>query len=169
MVRRIVAIGSAVTLVSFAALADEMSGEDVEVPPPATIVEEEAVIVEEPVTAAPPPYVSLESTSLAAGVGLSWGEGILTFEGQRHAFSVKGMSLGDVGFAKLISEGAVSNLENLADFEGTYVAVGAGAAAGLGGSVISMRNANGVVITLKSDAEGLALSLGPEGLRITLD
>jgi hypothetical protein len=111
----------------------------------------------------------MASTSLAAGIGLSWGEGVLTFEGQRHAFSVKGLSLGDVGFAKLISEGAVSNLENIADFEGTYAAVEAGAAAGLGGSVIRMRNANGVVITLTSDVEGLALALGPEGLRITLD
>ena len=120
-------------------------------------------------TAPPPPYVSMESTSIAAGIGLSWGEGVLTFEGQRHAFSVKGLSLIDLGVAKLISEGAVSNLEELSDFEGHYAAIEAGAAAGVGASVLSMRNEHGVVIHLRSDVEGVALALGPEGFRITLD
>lgn len=166
MIRRIVVMSIALSLVSLGAVkADDMGGEDIVVPPPA----QEVVEVEEPVTAPPPPYVSMESTSIAAGVGLSWGEGVLTFEGQRHSFSVKGMSLLDVGFAKLISEGAVENLASVADFAGNYVAVSAGAAAGVGASRIAMRNDNGVVIRLSSDVEGLALALGPEGLRISLD
>jgi hypothetical protein len=164
MIRRIAAMSVALTFVSFAAAkADDPGGEGIVVPPPAVVVEED------PVTAPPPPYVSLTSTSIAAGIGLSWGEGVLTFEGQRHAFSVKGLSLVDLGFAKLISEGAVSNLEALADFEGIYVAVEAGAAAGVGAAVLTMRNEHGVVIDLKSDIEGVALAFGPEGLRITLD
>ncbi len=163
MFRRIAAMSVALTFVSFAtAQADDPGGEDIVVPPPATAVEE-------PVTAPPPPFVSMQSMSIAAGIGLSWGEGILSFEGQRHAFSVKGVSLIDLGVAKLISEGAVSNLEELSDFEGNYVAVEAGAAAGVGASVLSMRNEHGVVIDLSSDVEGVVLALGPEGLRITLD
>jgi hypothetical protein len=163
MIRRIIAMSIGLTLVSFAAAqADDVGGEDIDVPPP-------AAVVEEPVTAPPPPYVSMESTSIAAGIGLSWGEGVLTFEGQRHAFSVKGLSLLDLGVAKLISEGAVSNLEDLSDFEGHYAAVEAGAAAGVGASVLRMRNEHGVIIRLKSDVEGVALALGPEGFRITLD
>jgi hypothetical protein len=163
MIRRIVAMSVALTFVSFAAAqADDPGGEDIVVPPP-------AAAVEEPVTAPPPPYVSMESMSIAAGIGLSWGEGILSFEGQRHAFSVKSLSLIDLGVAKLVSEGAVSNLEELSDFEGHYVAVEAGAAAGVGASVLSMRNQNGVVIDLTSDVEGVVLALGPEGFRITLD
>jgi hypothetical protein len=160
MIRRIAAMTIAMTFVSTAALADDMGGEDIVVPPPA---------VEEPVTAPPPPYVSLESTSIGAGIGVSWGEGWLSFEGQRHDFSVKSLSLGDFGVAKLISEGAVSNLARLDDFAGTYVAVEAGAAAGIGGSAVSMRNEHGVVISLRSDVEGVQLSLGAEGVRITLD
>ena len=163
MIRRIIAMSIALTFVSFAAVqADDVGGEDIDVPAP-------AVVEEEPVTAPPPPYVSMESMSIAAGIGFSWGEGVLTFEGQRHAFSVKGLSLIDLGVAKLISEGAVSNLEELSDFEGHYAAVEAGAAAGVGASALSMRNENGVVIRLTADVEGIALALGPEGFRITLD
>jgi len=167
MIRRIALFSLATVFVSSAAaLADDMGGEPVPVPAPAPAV---VVVEEEPVTAPPPPFVTMESRSIGAGVGISWGDGVISFEGQRHAFSVAGMSLGDLGVAKLISEGAVSNLENLADFEGTYVAVGAGASAGVGASVISMRNQHGVVISLKSDVEGVQLALGPEGLRVTLD
>ena len=164
MIRRIVAMSIALTFVSFAAVqADDPGGEDIVVPPPVVVVPED------PVTAPPPPYVSMESTSIAAGIGLSWGEGVLTFEGQRHAFSVRGLSLVDLGVAKLISEGAVSNLEEISHFEGYYAAVEAGAAAGVGAAVVTMRNEHGVVIHLNSDVEGVALALGPEGLRITLD
>ena len=164
MFRRIAAISVALSFVSFTAVqADDVGGESVVVPPPAVVAEEESV------TAPPPPFLSMETTSIAAGIGLSWGQGILGFEGQRHAFSVKGMSLIDVGVAKQISEGAVSNLTSLSDFAGRYVAVEAGAAAGVGVSVLSMRNQHGVVIKLTSDVAGVQLALGPQGLYITLD
>jgi hypothetical protein len=169
MIRRILVLGFALAFVSVGAVqADDVGGEDVNVPPPVVAVEE-TVIIEEAVTAPPPPYVSLESTSVAAGIGLSWGEGVLTFEGVRHTFSVKGLSLLDVGVATIFSEGAVENLASLEDFEGNYIAIGAGAAAGVGAGVVTMRNDHGVVIRLKADAKGLALAMGPEGLRIALD
>jgi hypothetical protein len=162
MIRRIAAISVALTVVAFtAAQADDMPGEDIVVPPP--------VVVEEVVTAAPPAFVSLASTKIGAGIGVSWGEGWLSFEGERHDFSVQSLGLGNVGVAKLISEGYVSNLENLSDFSGTYVAVDAGAAAGVGAAAVSMRNEHGVVISLRSEIDGVALSLGAEGIRITLD
>ena len=163
MIRRIAAMSVALTFVSFSAIqADEIGGESIAIPPPARVQEA-------PVTAPPPPYVTLESMSIAAGIGLSWGEGVLSFEGQRYDFSVKGLSLIDLGVARLISEGAVANLAELGDFEGHYVAVEAAAAAGAGASVLSMRNENGVVINLKSDVEGVQLALSLEGFRITLD
>ena len=61
-----------------------------------------------------------------------------------------------------------TNLTNLADFEGRYLAVGAGAAAGVGASALTMRNEKGVVISVKSSLRGGRLTLGPEGLRIAL-
>ena len=46
------------------------------------------------------------------------------------------------------------------------VAVGAGAAAGVGGSVLTMRNQNGVTITLENDVKGVELALGAKGFNI---
>lgn len=139
--------------------ADEIGGSGFTVPEPAP---------PPPVAAPPPPWVEMESRSVAAGVGFQWGGGLLSFDGRQHAFDVKGVSLGDVGVARLVHEGAVENLERLEDFEGTYVAVSAGAAAGKGASVLSVRNEHGVTITLRGDVSGLALKLGAEGFRIAL-
>ena len=79
--RRILALGVVLTLFSLPALADEVGGEDIRVPtrPAARPMTSGA---EKPVTAAPPPYLALESTRLAAGIGISWGDGTLSFEGQ---------------------------------------------------------------------------------------
>lgn len=151
--------------------ADEVGGEEIEVPPRAEVPTSEPVIVtkEVPVSAPPPPFVELERRSVGAGLGLSWGEGTIYWEGQEHAFSVKGLRVGDVGLAKMIGEGHVQNLENLEDFAGTYVAVGAGATAGKGASAVTMRNENGVVLSLRSQAEGVALNLGAEGFQVELE
>ena len=122
----------------------------------------------EPVAAAPPAFVRLETTSIAAGIGISWGDGILTFEGRNYDFELAGVSLLDLGASSSVSMGDVQNLENLADFEGTYVAVGAAGAAGPGASAVTMRNENGVVITLSSELQGVQIALATQGLRITL-
>ncbi|MEB2346649.1 MAG: hypothetical protein OZ948_18130 [Deltaproteobacteria bacterium] len=150
--------------------ADEVGGEEIEVPPRAAAPTPEPVVVtkEVPVSAPPPPFVELERKSVGAGLGLSWGEGTIYWEGQEHAFSVKGLRVGDVGLAKMIGEGHVQNLASLEDFAGTYVAVGAGATAGKGASAVTMRNENGVVISLRSQSEGVALNLGAEGFQVEL-
>ena len=122
-----------------------------------------------PVTAPPPPYVELESRQVAAGIGFHWGKGTLSFEGNQHAFSVKGVSLADVGIAKMIAEGEVQNLASLSDFSGRYVAVEAGVAAGKGVSRRVLRNEHGVVIRLASQLTGAAVTLGAQGFEISLD
>ena len=122
----------------------------------------------EPVTAPPPPYVELQSRQLAVGVGFHWGSGTLSYEGAQHAFSVKGVSLMDVGIAKMIAEGEVSNLASLSDFAGRYLAVEAGAAVGKGASRLVLRNQHGVVIRLSSKLSGVDLTLGAQGFQIAL-
>ena len=155
MIGRIIAIGIAITLVPASmAWADDVGGEPIVVP------------AEKPVTAPMPATVQMESTSLGLGVGISWGQGTLSVEGEHHAFSIKGLSLGEVGYVSMDALGDVQNLENAADLAGTYVAVEAGAAAGAGVSVVTMRNEKGVVITLQSDTTGAQLALGAEALRI---
>ena len=161
-----IAIGIGMSLMPLAAAqADTVEGEDIVVPTtPAP-----AVVQEKPVSAPPPAWVELERRSIAPGIGISWGDGTVTFEGHPHAFSVKGLSIGDLGASKLSGLGNVQNLERIEDFAGTYMAVEAGIAAGPGASAMTMRNEHGVVITLRSDVRGAQLKLGPEGLRIVLD
>ena len=72
--------------------------------------------------------VSIESKSVALGVGVSWGDGTLTFRGKQHKFSVEGLSVVDLGVSRVSAKGEVSDLKKLEDFAGTYAAAGAGAA-----------------------------------------
>jgi hypothetical protein len=125
-------------------------------------------VAEEPVSAPPPPFVELESTAIAAGIGARFGEGTLLVAGEEHPFTLKGLTLGDLGFSRISASGGVENLGDISDFEGRYVALEAGAAAGVGASTLTMRNEKGVVIKLDSDVKGVQLTLGAEGLSVKL-
>ena len=172
--RRLIAFGLGLTVaiapMAQVAVADTGAQEEtIAVPPPREVAPEPVVVPAAPVTAPPPAYVELQRSSIGAGLGVSWGKGQLSFEGNSYAFSVKGLSVGDVGLAKMIAEGQVANLERLSDFAGTYVAVEAGATAGKGAGATTMMNENGVMITLASQREGLGLTLGAQGFSISLD
>ena len=152
------------------AKADTVGEEEViAVPAPREVAPEPVVVQQVPVTAPPPAFVELQRSSIGAGIGISWGHGTLSFEGNSYAFSVKGLSVGDVGAAKILAEGRVENMESLADFAGTYVALEAGASAGTGASTLTMMNEHGVTISLASTREGFGLTLGAQGFAIALD
>ena len=151
------------------AKADMVGEEEVIAVPAPREMPEPVVVQQSPVVAPPPAFVELQRSSIGAGIGISWGHGTLSFEGNNCAFSVKGLSVGDVGAAKILAEGRVENMENLADFAGTYVAVEAGGAAGKGGSAVTMMNENGVTISLASTREGFGLTLGAQGFAVALD
>jgi hypothetical protein len=112
--------------------------------------------------------VSIDSTSIAVGIGVSWGDGKLNFKGKDYSFSVKGLSLVDWGISKANAVGEVYNLTDVSKFGGDYLAGEAGfaLAGGMGG--ISMRNANGVIMVLRSVSTGAKLQLGPSGLNISM-
>jgi len=112
--------------------------------------------------------VTIESKSVALGIGVSWGDGTLHFQDKTHAFSVRGLSVADVGFAKVSARGEVFHLENLEDFAGTYAAVQAGVAIGGGMSAAALRNQNGVVLELTSTQTGLKFTLAGEGIEVKL-
>ncbi len=163
MIRRITIIGLAFGLLPAAiAMADVTGGETV------IIEEQTAVIMESAVSAPPPAWVEFESTAIAAGIGARVGSGTLLVAGEEHPFTIKGISLGDFGLSRVSADGEVAGLENVSDFEGRYLAVEAGAAAGLGASVLTMRNDKGVSMTLRGDVKGLQLKLGAEGIEIKL-
>ena len=118
--------------------------------------------------ATPSGKVSLATTSIAAGVGVSWGDGTLTFKGKTYPFSIDGLSLVNWGISKAQANGDVYNLTDPAKLAGTYVAAEAGLtlAGGLGGMVL--RNSDGVILHLRSVSQGAQLQLGPSGLKITM-
>jgi len=112
--------------------------------------------------------VSIESKSIAAGVGVTWGEGKLSFKGKDYPFSIDGLTVVDFGISKASATGDVYNLTDVAKFAGTYVAAEAGftLAGGVGGMVL--RNQDGVVMHIRSVSKGAKLQLGTSGLTIKL-
>jgi hypothetical protein len=106
--------------------------------------------------------------SVAAGIGYSWGSGTLTYNGQVHHFRISGLSAVGVGIASINATGEVSNLTNLANFNGTYTAGGIGAAVAVGGSVAGLQNEHGVPMTIRSTQIGLQFHIAVGGLTVTL-
>ena len=116
----------------------------------------------------PDASVKLTGKSVAAGVGFSWGSGVLTYQGKDYPFSVSGLSAGNIGAGSADLTGDVFNLKTVDDFNGTFTSVGAGATVGGGGGAMSMRNQNGVVMNVVGTSKGLTFKLGVDGLKIEL-
>ena len=112
--------------------------------------------------------VTIEARQVAAGVGYSWGDGTLKFEGKEYNFSVKGINVAAVGFSKINAVGDVYNLKTAADIAGKYVAVSAGLSLAKGVAGLSMRNDKGIVINLRSVQQGVQLNLGVDGFTIQM-
>ena len=116
--------------------------------------------------AAPDATLELKGGSVAVGVGFSWGSGTLTYQGKQYPISADGFDVGDVGVTNITASGKVYNLKNLADFDGNYTAVGAGATAMGGGSAVVMQNQNGVKVELVSTTQGVKLALAVNGVKM---
>lgn len=112
--------------------------------------------------------VTIESKQIAAGVGITWGDGTLKFKGKEYKFTVRGLDAGAVGLSKISAKGDVYNMKNVSQFPGTFVAAQAGVAIIKGPIGLLMRNGNGVVINLKAKQTGVQLSLGGQGLTISM-
>jgi hypothetical protein len=117
---------------------------------------------------APSGTVTIETKAVALGLGVSWGEGVLTFKGKKHPFKIKGLSVVDIGISSVSAQGEVYHLKKVEDFAGTFSAVEAGAAVGGGAGAQSMKNQNGVVMKLTSRKAGLELKLAPEGIKVEM-
>jgi len=112
--------------------------------------------------------ITLESKSIAVGVGVSWGDGVLEYQGKKYPFSVSGLSVVDLGISKATARGDVANLKKLEDFSGNYVAAAAGATIAGGASAVALKNQNGVEMTLTATTQGVKLALAGAGVTIKL-
>jgi hypothetical protein len=112
--------------------------------------------------------VSIQSTSVAAGVGVQWGDGTLTYNGKKYSFSLQGLEVVGVGYAEVKAEGEVSNLTKLSDFEGVYGSAEASATAGTGPATVTLKNPKGITIVLHAIQDGVKLTLAAGGVNIDL-
>jgi hypothetical protein len=122
----------------------------------------------QPQTPYPIGTVTIESKQIAAGVGITWGDGTLKFGGKEYKFTVRGLDAGALGFSKVSAKGDVYNMKTVADFAGDYASAQAGAAVVKGPVGLMMRNAKGVVINLKATQTGVQLTLGASGISIKM-
>ena len=116
----------------------------------------------------PDATVKMTGKSLAAGVGYSWGSGVLTYQGKDYPFSVSGLSAGNIGASSATLSGSVYGLKSIDDFNGNYTAVGTGASVAGGGGVMRLRNQNGVVMNVAGTTKGLSFKLGVDGMKVEL-
>ena len=112
--------------------------------------------------------VQIKSESVALGIGVSWGDGTLTYQGGTHKFSIDGLTVVDLGISNVSTTGEVFHLKKLSDFSGNYVAGQAGIAIAGGVNEVIMKNEHGVVLRMRGTEQGVKLTLGPQGVKIKL-
>src|SRR4051812_18011576 len=101
-------------------------------------------------------------------VGAGGGRGVLTYRGRDYPFRISGVSVGvTIGASAMRLSGRAKNIRNVADFEGSYSAVGGGGALVGGVGVVQLTNGQGVMITLQGPKAGLEFASNISALRIS--
>lgn len=116
----------------------------------------------------PSATIELSGGAVAAGIGFQWGHGDVVFQGQKHRFSVSGLSIVDVGASSYTASGLVYNLHDINDLNGNFVQASAGMTIAGGGSADYLRNEKGVVIKLLESQKGLRFNLSASGMKVQL-
>jgi hypothetical protein len=109
-------------------------------------------------------------------VQLAWigsgnlGGGKVQFAGRSYDFTIGGLGIGGFGISKITATGEVYNLANIASFGGRYLQGRYGLALGdVSTGELWLKNAKGVVLHLRAERRGLALSLGGDAIYIELE
>ncbi len=116
----------------------------------------------------PDATLKLTQRGVALGIGVSWGDGVLTFKGKNYPFKIHGLSINDIGVSKVKATGKVYYLKKIEDFSGSYNSVGSEATMGKGVGAIMMKNQNGVAIELISLSKGARIKLSVDGVELKL-
>ena len=101
-------------------------------------------------------------------IGVGGGNGVLTYRGKRYGLAINGIGIGSLGVATVDLVGSASNLRSPASIAGTYGGAGAGATFVNGSQVATLQNGNGVVLRLQGRQNGFQVSLGLDGMTISL-
>jgi hypothetical protein len=114
----------------------------------------------------PDATITISGGVIAAGIGYEWARGTLTYQGQTVPFWIQGISVMDVGAAKISGVGEVFNLTSLAQFEGDYTGSTFGSSVSHGTSIALLKNKSGVTIRARSSISGVRLNFSGNGMRI---
>jgi hypothetical protein len=115
--------------------------------------------------------IKITSRMVAQGVGLSWGEGVLTYKDRDYPFTFQASGLFrdvDTKIAAAELSGRVFELKRLEDFSGNYQKVASEDSASGADTRAAMKNQKGVVVNLVSTVEGRKFVLAREGMDIEL-
>ena len=111
--------------------------------------------------------VTIEQVQVAFFGSGNVGSGTLHYHGRTYRFSVGGLGVGGFGVSKMEAYGDVYNLKELRQFPGVYGQARYGAGAGNdGGGEMWLQNPEGVMLSLKTRRQGLAVSLGADAVVI---
>jgi hypothetical protein len=114
--------------------------------------------------------VRVEQVQIAFIGSGNLGGGTLQFGGKSYDFTIGGLGIGGIGVSKITATGTVYNLNKLAYFPGAYAQGRYGLAVGDASTgKLWLKNSHGVVLELKAEREGLALSLGGDAVYIDLE
>ena len=113
--------------------------------------------------------IVIDETQVMILLGGSMGGGTLLLGDDSYSFKTGGLKLGGVGVQKVHITGDVYHLEKLKDFPGHYVELEANAAVIKGKGGLWLKNKKGVTLNLKSNNEGLMLSLSAGSLQISMN
>ena len=120
-------------------------------------------------TEVPSGSIQIAEWQIMALAETQFGHGTLGFNGEIYKFKVLGFGVGGLGVHKISVTGHVYNLDNVADFAGTYFEASAGITLGGGMGGLWVKNDKGVALHLKTNAKGIALAIGVDGLKIDLE
>ncbi len=112
--------------------------------------------------------ITISGHIVALGIGFEWARGTLFYRGRSIPFWVRGISVMDIGAAKILGTGEVFDLKSVADFEGRYVGSTFGSAVSKGASLALIKNERGVSIRVRSDVTGIRFNFSGIGVRIRL-
>lgn len=95
------------------------------------------------------------------------GGGTLRYRGKAYPITVGGLGIGTIGASRTVASGTVYGLRQVSDFAGAYVQLKEGWAVGRAGrGAVWLRNDKGVTLRLKTQRQGLQISLGADGVLI---
>ena len=117
---------------------------------------------------APSGSLHMEEWQVMALLAGDWGRGTLGYNGKTYKFKMTGLGAGGYGIDKISATGNVYRLNDIADFPGKYSELRGGLTLGKGVGGYYVHNDKGVVLELKTHAEGVALSIGVTGLTIQM-